>query len=105
MTIEERAIYASVADTEKGRRREDYYIVALADHENGFREGYVAGATEQRQIDHEEWKKDMRFVNVRKQELIDKACKTFCRFCPHQCEGYPHDDCQVQIEFRKALGE
>lgn len=36
---------------------------------------------------------------------IDKACFTYCRFCPHQCENYPHKDCSLQIEFRKALEE
>ena len=36
---------------------------------------YIKGAKDQKDIDHEEWKKDMRYVNVRKQELIDKACE------------------------------
>lgn len=39
------ASVASTSDTEKkGRVREDYVISALADHENGFREGYIEGA-------------------------------------------------------------
>lgn len=42
--IEEAATVASISDTEKGRVREGYVISALADHENGFREGYIEGA-------------------------------------------------------------
>lgn len=42
--IEEAASVASISDTEKGRVREGYVINALADHENGFREGYIEGA-------------------------------------------------------------
>ncbi len=42
--IEEAATVASISDTEKGRVREGYVINALADHENGFREGYIEGA-------------------------------------------------------------
>lgn len=43
--IEEAATVASISDTEKkGRVREDYVISALADHESGFREGYIEGA-------------------------------------------------------------
>lgn len=42
--IEEAATVASISDTEKGRVRDDYVINALADHDNGFREGYIEGA-------------------------------------------------------------
>ena len=42
--IKEAASVASISDTEKGRVREGYVINALADHENGFREGYIEGA-------------------------------------------------------------
>ena len=42
--IEEAATVASISDTEKGRVRKGYVINALADHENGFREGYIEGA-------------------------------------------------------------
>lgn len=42
--IEEAATVASISDTEKGRVREGYVISALADHKNGFREGYIEGA-------------------------------------------------------------
>ena len=41
--IEDAATVASISDTEKGRVREGYVISALADHENGFREGYIEG--------------------------------------------------------------
>lgn len=41
--IEEAATVASISNTEKGRVREGYVISALADHENGFREGYIKG--------------------------------------------------------------
>lgn len=42
--IKEAAALASIKDTDKGRNRENYVISALADHENGFREGYIEGA-------------------------------------------------------------
>ncbi len=42
--IEVAAALASIKDTDKGRNRENYVISALADHENGFREGYIEGA-------------------------------------------------------------
>lgn len=42
--IEYAATMASISDTEKGRVREGYVINALADHESGFREGYIDGA-------------------------------------------------------------
>lgn len=42
--IQEAASIASIKDTKKGRNKEDYTISALADHENGFREGYIEGA-------------------------------------------------------------
>ena len=48
---------------------------------------YVEVAKEQREID------------------IEKACHTFCRFCHHQCEGHPHDDCQLLIEYKQAILE
>lgn len=41
--IEEAATVASISNTDKGRVREGYVISALADHENGFREGYIEG--------------------------------------------------------------
>lgn len=42
--LEKTANIEAIKDTSKGRYREDYYINALADHENGFREGFVTGA-------------------------------------------------------------
>lgn len=51
MTIAERANLSAIEDSGKGRQRDEYYISALADHENGFREGYIIGATEQKAID------------------------------------------------------
>jgi hypothetical protein len=42
--ITHEAIVAAIADTDKGRSRDGYYINALADHENGFKEGFIAGA-------------------------------------------------------------
>lgn len=47
----------------------------------------------------------MKTIEERHYIDIDKACLTYCRFCPHQCENYPHEDCSLQIEFRKALEE
>ena len=37
--IEEAATIASISDTEKGRVKDGYVVNALADHENGYREG------------------------------------------------------------------
>jgi hypothetical protein len=42
--ITHEAIVSAIADTGKGRSRDGYYINALADHENGFKEGFIAGA-------------------------------------------------------------
>jgi hypothetical protein len=42
--IANEAVEAAIADTGKGRSRDYYYINALADHENGFNEGFIAGA-------------------------------------------------------------
>jgi hypothetical protein len=42
--ITHEAIVAAIADTDKGRSRDGYYISALADHENGFKEGFIEGA-------------------------------------------------------------
>ena len=42
--IEEAATIASISDTEKGRVKDGYVVNALADHENGYREGYIEGA-------------------------------------------------------------
>jgi hypothetical protein len=43
-SIKRAAIEAGINDSSKGRARETYYISALADHENGFYEGFVQGA-------------------------------------------------------------
>lgn len=42
--IEEAATIASISDTEKGHVKNEYVVSALADHENGYREGYIEGA-------------------------------------------------------------
>lgn len=42
--IEEAATIASISDTEKGHVKNGYVVSALADHENGYREGYIEGA-------------------------------------------------------------
>lgn len=65
---------------------------------------------EQCSLDHiqlKEWLVELveRRNQPTKKEMIEKSCRTYCRFCPHQCESYPHDDCQIQIEFRKAMEE
>lgn len=39
--IEEAATIASISDTEKGHVKNGYVVSALADHENGYREGYI----------------------------------------------------------------
>ena len=44
-------------------------------------------------------------AEIAQKKCIKNACKTFCRFCPHQCEGYPHSDCQVLNEYKKAMEE
>lgn len=42
--LEEAANIEAIKDTSKGRNRKDYFISAMADHENGFREGFLVGA-------------------------------------------------------------
>ena len=43
--IEKAATVASISDTKKKCRVRDGYVInALADHESGFREGYIEGA-------------------------------------------------------------
>lgn len=42
--IEVAATIASISDTEKGHVKNGYVVSALADHENGYREGYIEGA-------------------------------------------------------------
>lgn len=42
--LEDAATIETLKDTSKGRNRNDYFISAMADHENGFREGFIAGA-------------------------------------------------------------
>lgn len=91
-TIETRAIYAAIADTNKGRKREDYFITAMADHENGFREGYISGATEQRKID------------------VEKACKEFLHFLNIRVDNKNYqlrreDFTNWVNDFRKAMEE
>lgn len=82
-TIEERANLSAIEDSEKGRHRDEYYISALADHESGFREGYIKGATEQKAID------------------IDKACEWLKM---HLAEWSLIDDMDLE-NFRKAMEE
>lgn len=41
--IEDVANIAAIEDTIKGRNRADYFISAMADHESGFREGFIEG--------------------------------------------------------------
>lgn len=36
-------------------------------------------------------------------EVIDKACNTFCRYCQFDCENHPHDDCEILIEYKATL--
>lgn len=95
-TIEERAISAAIADTAKGRTREDYIISAMADHENGFRGGYIKGATEQKDIDEDHFREA-------KKMLIDKACKWLeerTMFGVHPCSGMG-----LVMEFRNMFME
>lgn len=66
-TIKERANLAAIEDTSKGRNRKDYFISAMADHESGFREGYIQGATEQKAIDidnHWNWIKALAKITM-----------------------------------------
>lgn len=71
--------------------------------------GLEAGRKEQEAKDNlliENIKEEHHYDKVfLKEKLINKACKTFCDFCPHQCEGFPHDDCEVLIEYKKKMEE
>lgn len=66
---------------------------------------YHRGATEQKKIDDEQYAKDMRYVNIKKQELIDKFKKAFCKLnCPHLTEYCWQDKEDVPCkEFRSLI--
>lgn len=72
-TIEERAEEYSLKDFD------GYYT----GREKAVEEGYIAGATEQKEID------------------IEKACKCFCKTCRGQCKDNSH--CDVFQVFRNEL--
>lgn len=38
-----------------------------------------------------------------KKHMAEKSYQVFCRFCPHQCDDYPHDDCELLKEFKQAM--
>ena len=40
-------------------------------------DAYIKGATEQKAIDDEEYRKDMRYIGVKREELIEKACNVY----------------------------
>lgn len=72
-----------------------------------YNRGLEAGRKEQEAKDNlliENIKEEHHYDKVfLKEKLIDKACKTFCHFCPHQCENYPHSDCEVLIEYKQKM--
>ena len=79
-TIEERAKEYSLKDFD------GYYT----GREKAVEEGYIAGATEQREID------------------IDKACNIFCHIgCPHKRDSYDclKDKCDTWKTFRRMMEE
>lgn len=45
-----------------------------------FISAYIEGATEQKSIDDEEYRKDMRYVGVKREELIDKVLDTTIQY-------------------------
>ena len=79
-TIEERAKEYSLKDFD------GYYT----GREKAVEEGYIAGATKQREID------------------IDKACYIFCHTgCPHKTDSYDclKDKCDTWKMFRRKMEE
>lgn len=84
----------------------------LSFEEQVFINGYIKGATDQKEIDNEEWQKDMRYVNIRKQELIEKACEWLQENVNNYLyntggfeEYIPQCGDAMFIDFRKALEE
>lgn len=73
----------------------------LSGFEQAEYDAYIKGATEQKAIDDEEWRKDMRYVNIQKQVLIDKACEWL-----YECVGTGEGFKKTLVEkFRKAMEE
>lgn len=64
---------------------------------------YIDGATEQKKIDDQHILFLADAHEYEKKMLIDKACKTYCKFCPIQCDNHPHDDCTILIEYKTKL--
>lgn len=84
----------------------------LSGFEKAEYDAYIKGATEQKEIDNEEWQKDMRYVNIRKQELIDKACEWLMENVSNYLyntggfeEYIPQCGDAMFIDFRKAMEE
>ena len=83
--IEEAATVASISDTEKGRVREGYVINALADHENGFREGYIEGAKWAineflKNLWHPASEEPKKFKEILAEAKITESIKTYISF-------------------------
>lgn len=79
----------------------------LSGFEQAEYDAYIKGATEQKAIDDEEWRKDMRYLNIQKQALIDKACEWFLSQIDYDNTGR---ECRVFFRdavdrFRKAMEE
>ncbi len=77
----------------------DYYV----------RDGYIKGATDQKAIDDEEYRKDMRYVGVKREELIDRACDYLRAHIDPKLVIY-HDNTWRSLDefieqFRKAMKE
>lgn len=66
-------------------RAEEFASVYPKKYQHFAEECYIMGATDQKSIDDEEYRKDMRYIGVKREELIDKAKKAFCK---STCKGY-----------------
>ena len=111
-TIEERAKEYSLKDFD------GYYT----GRENALKEGYIAGATEQKAIDDirlfklkSSWEKEAQINHDTKMhykqgyhDAVEKACYTFCHTgCPHKIYSYDclNNKCDTLKIFRRMMGE
>lgn len=74
----------------------------LSGFEQAEYDAYIQGATDQKAIDDEEWRKDMRYMNIRKQALIDKACEWLSSHW--DISDYSSTE-EFVVDFRKAMEE
>lgn len=53
------------------------HLIEGEDRNLKLRDAYIKGASDQKAIDNEQYRKDMRYVGVKREELIEKAWRWF----------------------------